>query len=225
VFESDDSIEPNPDETFYTALIFESVLGVVASVCGWLTGPSARLFVPELGSSGWEPIWMGIAVGVAATLPLVLAIELVKRLPWEPVREIQRVTNEPVFQGILHLTFLEQLTICLCAGVCEELLFRGWLFPWMADMVIRSEFTWSWPLPTFGVEVWGALISSSVLFGLVHPMTKLYVVLTALIGCYFALLLMYSGNLLIPIVAHTLFNAVQLFIAKRQYQAEIASAS
>ena len=53
-----------------------------------------------------------------------------------------------------------------------------------------------------------------------HPITKLYVVLAALMGVYFGVLMLWSGNLLVPIAAHAAYDAVQLILTARQSDAE-----
>ncbi len=74
-------------------------------------------------------------------------------------------------------------------GVGEEMLFRG---------VFQASFT-SW----WGVA-WG-LIVASVLFGLLHPISLPYVVVSTLLGFYLGAVWNRSGNLLTVIVAHTLY--------------------
>ena len=63
-----------------------------------------------------------------------------------------------------------------------------------------------------------ALLLSSAVFGFFHPITKMYILLAGLMGVYFGVLLMWSGNLLVPIVAHAAYDAVQLLMTKRQVE-------
>jgi hypothetical protein len=60
-----------------------------------------------------------------------------------------------------------------------------------------------------------ALVVSSIVFGLFHPITKLYVLLATIIGLYFGALVIFTENLLIPIVAHATYDAVQLIMTAR----------
>jgi membrane protease YdiL (CAAX protease family) len=49
-----------------------------------------------------------------------------------------------------------------------------------------------------------------VLFGLLHPITPTYAVLAALMGAYLGGVWLASGNLLVPIVAHALYDFIAL---------------
>jgi len=54
-----------------------------------------------------------------------------------------------------------------------------------------------------------------------HPFSKTYVVLTSIIGLYLGALVLWTGNLLVPIAAHTVYDAVHMLLAKRQRQREL----
>jgi membrane protease YdiL (CAAX protease family) len=148
---------------------------------------------------------LGILYGCLAAIPVLIAIEIIRRIPCEPVRELERLSDDGMFRTLLSLKPLELILISICAGVGEELLFRGWLLFWLAGLDASG------PAPTM-FEYGAALAASSVAFGLVHPITKLYVVLATLMGLYFGLLVLLTGNLLIPIAAHATYDAVQLII-------------
>ena len=201
-----ESLEQTPDDVFRTAVIFESALGLLALLLGWLLGPDPRMLVPEFTFSDLRPLGEGILYGGLAALPLLAGVEILRRLPWEPVRELERLSDDGMVSLLLRLGPLELIVISICAGVGEELLFRGWMMPWMSG---GSEETWS-----LGTVV--GLLGSSLAFGLVHPITKLYVVLASLMGVYFGLLVIFSGNLLIAIVAHAVYDAVQLILTARR---------
>ena len=74
-------------------------------------------------------------------------------------------------------------------------------------------------------HVIAAVIGSSIIFGLVHPMTKLYIVIATIMGIYFAVLLVWTENLLIPIAAHAAYDAVQMLIAKARPETVVIEAS
>jgi len=203
----DESIDQSADDLFLTAVLFESALGLIALLLGWLLGPDTRAMIPEANADGWMAIGSGLAYGVAAAAPILIAIELVRRLPFEAVRELERLGEDGMLKTLLDLGTAELLVISLCAGVGEELLFRGWLLPWLAhggaEAATATTFEWGF-----------ALVASSIAFGLVHPITRLYVVLAALMGLYFGGLLLWTENLLIPIAAHAAYDAVQLIMPK-----------
>ena len=127
--------EQSPDEVFVTAVLFESALAVVALLLGWLLGPSARQFVPELDWGQIGSLMTGVGQGLVAAIPILVAIELIRRVPWEPILELERLTDDRMIRSLLKLQPSELIVISLCAGIGEELLFRGWLMYWIADGV------------------------------------------------------------------------------------------
>jgi membrane protease YdiL (CAAX protease family) len=207
--------EQSPDELFLTAVLFESALAVVAILLGWAIGPSARNLVPELQADQIWTILTGLGQGLAAAIPIVIVIELIRHLPWEPIRELERLTEQGMVKSLLELTPWELIVISICAGIGEELLFRGWLMFWLADglSLVAPE------VPSQSLLI-VALVVSSLVFGFFHPITRLYVVLAALMGVYFGLLVIWTGNLLVPITAHAAYDAAQLLLTKREVQQE-----
>ncbi len=208
-----DQIEPteqSPDEVFLTAVLFECALGGVALFLGWALGPSARAFVPEFDPAQVWPIVTGIFYGCLAGIPILLSIELIRRIPWEPIQELERLTDDGMIKALLELRPSELIVISICAGIGEELLFRGWLMYWLAEGAGSSS--------TSPLALGAALVVSSIAFGLFHPITRLYVVLAAFMGLYFGALVIYTENLLVPIAAHATYDAVQLIMTARNEQ-------
>ena len=77
--------------------------------------------------------------------------------------------------------------VSISAGVCEEILFRGYLIHALGD-----------DLPTYG-----AVIISSILFGLPHIYQgPIHVIRTAVLGLIMALIYLATGSLLVPILLH-----------------------
>ncbi len=97
--------------------------------------------------------------------------------------------------------------IAAAAGLGEELLFRGLLQHGLAG----------WLAPPWGV--WIALLAASLAFGCCHLLSTTYAVLAALIGLYLGLLLMFSGSLLAPALAHGLYDFVALVYLLRDARA------
>lgn len=189
-------------------MVFETALGVLALILGWTLGPDARTLIPTFSESMGSIFW-GIGWGFVAAIPILVIIEVIGRIPCEPVRALERLREDPIFTTLLSLGIGELILISICAGVGEELLFRGWLLYYLAGASGMEPST---------IEIGAALVMSSIAFGLVHPFTKLYIFLGALMGLYFGGLLLWSENLLIPIVAHAAYDAVLLIMAKREKQ-------
>lgn len=238
--------EQTPDDVFRTAVAVEAGLGALALILGYLLGPSARELVPPLNEVASSAVIGGIGLGIVATIPLVLFVAVLRRIKHPAIEELDKLSDHPMIGLMLRLNAWELFAISLCAGVGEELLFRGWLLPWLAgdaaslapDLEAPSrwwayggwlgslpnsvtEFAWpeegllAWWSRVGGWELTAAWLVSSFAFGMFHPITKLYIVVTALMGLYFGALLIVTGNLLIPITAHALYDAVQLWGAGR----------
>src|SRR6056297_1886046 len=223
--EENEPAEHSPDSVFLTAVLFETVLGLLAILLGWIVGPDARAMIPKLNLSEifpayastaiqWEaiqPIASGVLYGLLASVPILVLIEVFRRLPWKPVRDLERLSDEGMIKALLELRPAEMAVISICAGIGEELLFRGWLMYWLIDS--WQELGGAEVSPALAITA--GLIGSSIAFGLVHPISKLYVVLAAVMGVYFGALVLWTGNLLVPIVAHAAYDAIQLIIASR----------
>ncbi len=208
-----DEIEPteqSPDDLFLTAVLFESALGGVALLLGWALGPSARAMIPELEPENLKQLGLGLGFGCLAAIPVLALIELIRHIPWEPIRELERLTDDSMIKTLLKLRPSELIVISICAGIGEELLFRGWLMYWLDETA--QAMTTSPPQAT----LIAALVVSSVVFGFFHPISRLYIFLATLMGFYFGALVIYTENLLVPITAHATYDAVQLIITARR---------
>ena len=75
----------------------------------------------------------------------------------------------------------------------EELIFRGYLYP------IMKKYT----------GVWFALITTSLLFGIIHVSLVPFIPL-AIFGAMLVLLYEYTGSIWTPIIAHCIFNTATL---------------
>ncbi len=117
------------------AVLFEGSLAVLAWAVGWLTEQ-----LP------WRDVaWNArdLALGMAATLPLLAGFVLCVSLPWRPLARIRRVCDELIRPLFAAGTVLDLAVISLVAGVAEEFLFRGVLQPALGNWL------GAWP-PTYG---------------------------------------------------------------------------
>jgi membrane protease YdiL (CAAX protease family) len=171
---------------------FEGGLIALAWPLGWLLGesPLAELHLTPAGA----------ALGVAATLPMLLAFAAMTRWPVGPLRRIREFLDEAVLPLLRGCGLAELALLALLAGAGEELVFRGVLQP----ALVRRLGT----LP--------GLLLTSGLFGLLHPITLTYVVLAAAIGLYLGVVALAGGNLLPVIVAHALYDFVVLVYLLRR---------
>jgi membrane protease YdiL (CAAX protease family) len=114
--------------------------------------------------------------------------------PVGPLARIRRITDEIIRPLFASCTLLELALLSLMAGVGEEMLFRGFLQRALAQW-------WG---------VWLGVAVANVLFGLVHCITPTYAVLATLIGAYLSGWWLATGNLLVVMVAHGLYDFVAL---------------
>jgi len=173
------------------AVVGEAGLVMVAGALGWwMDAPPFARFRWELGGLAW---------GIGATAPLLLALRWCLRTRWGPVTRLVALVEEnlgPVFAGA---TPVELALLALLAGIGEEVLFRG---------VVQEAVAGSFP-------PWVAVLAAGALFGLAHWVTATYAALAAVVGVYLGLLYLASGNLLAPIVTHALYDLVALSVLTR----------
>lgn len=173
-------------------IAFEGGLGIVAVILALLFGLSPWLDL-DFGMDGWS-------AGLLATIPLLLILWLFVNAGSSWARELHVFVRDKVVPLFASTPGWGIMLVALAAGIGEELLFRG---------VIQT-----------GLESltgpWGGLIIASVLFGLVHAMTRAYFIATTIIGLYLGLLYQWTGNLLVPIVVHFLYDwvALQYYVSK-----------
>lgn len=117
-------------------------------------------------------------------------------------RWIEQVTHAPAEQSIVsvlrHSSDIPLITvICFSAAIAaplvEELIFRGYLYP------IMKKYT----------GAWFALITTSLLFGIIHVSLVPFIPL-AIFGAMLVLLYEYTGTIWTPIIAHCIFNTATL---------------
>lgn len=171
---------------------FEAGLIPLAWLLGWLVGQ------PPLADL--HPDAAGAALGVAATLPMLLVFAAVLRWPVGPLDRIRRFFDDVVRPLMRGCGLLDLALLSLVAGAGEELVFRGVLQP----ALVR------------GLGLAPGLLLASLLFGLLHPITVTYVLLAAGLGLYLGVVAWASGNLLVVVVAHALYDFLVLVYLLRR---------
>jgi membrane protease YdiL (CAAX protease family) len=164
----------------------------------WLGSPPFGRFHWSLGGLAW---------GILATAPLLLALGWCLHTDWPPAARLVALVTEklaPLFRGagVPELALLAML-----AGVGEEALFRG---------VIQDALA-GW------LPVWLALVVAGLVFGVAHWVSTTYAVAATIVGLYLGSLYLFTQNLLAPIVTHALYDFVALLILARLKPAPSAS--
>ncbi len=163
----------------------------------WLSGLSPT----ELGLDFANPQQM-ITIGLAVGLITVVVINLLTH--WAIRRFGRQIYSPQVVKNILPHRPAEWFLVTLAflpAVAMEELLFRTlWLGCFQ-------------PI----IPVWLLILITSVLFGLMHqPQGQLGMILAGGINVVFAILFVWSGQLLLPLTAHYTTNLCQLLVAHYQ---------
>ena len=136
---------------------------------------------------------------MAATVPLLLGLRWSLHTRWTPIARLVDFVEEHLRPLFLGCSVGQLVVLALLAGLAEEALFRG---------VIQSGLN-RWLSSGIG------LVAASMVFGLVHFLTLSYAILATLVGLYLGTLLLVSGNLLVPIVVHSLYDFIALIVLIR----------
>ncbi|MEF8833712.1 MAG: CPBP family intramembrane glutamic endopeptidase [Halofilum sp. (in: g-proteobacteria)] len=174
------------DRLFAFAVVFEAALI-----------PLALLLAVAAGLAPWGAFTVSpglLLVAVAATLPLLALLALFARAGARWFRDVEALARpliESVFRG---RGVVAVVVVSALAGLGEELLFRG---------VIQAGVSQ-------GFGAWQGLLVASVLFGLMHALSRAYFVLATLMGLYLGVLYQVTDNLLLPVLVHGLYDAIAI---------------
>ncbi len=174
------------------------------SLLGWLLFARVRRAIqPEIGAplpSIPEPAYrhpvLKVAVAAGSTLLVAMPLLALTGLAWNLVLQAAGLPDTPqdllgiftkagspaIFAGLL-------VVACVLAPVSEELLFRRAIYRFLRQRFGRAL----------------ALAASSLLFGALHANWASFAQL-AVLGIVFALAYEKTGDIRVPILAHSLFN-------------------
>lgn len=141
-----------------------------------------------------------VALGVGAALLPSLALAAVSDTSW--LRDLRERTARLMRRVFGPRPGPGAALVVAYGGIAEEVLFRGVLISALGAYI----------------PSWLAVILVGIGFGLLHPVSRLYIVLAALLGIFWGALFVVTGNLLVPMVAHALNNVLALFYYSRSPQ-------
>jgi len=156
-----------------------------------------------------EASWLpgsGFVIGFigAALIALFLPVFLMMR---------SETTRARIAKSLEKLNFILPKTaeerrwfvlVAITAGVCEEILYRGFLIHYFRELPVS-------------IGLIGALILSSCVFGFAHLYQGVVgIVQTTILGAIFGLIFIVTGSLLLPMVLHALIDLRILLILRKK---------
>lgn len=185
----------NPSSTsfsFTTLLAVEAGVLVLAVALAWLFGIAL-----------WSQMEWSLAtvnMSVLATVPLVLLAIRSDRMRAEWVDGLRAVIDDMLLPALRQAPPGGLVLLAALAGVGEEWLFRGVIQGGLSTLLSPNV----------------ALVIAALLFGLAHAVSVAYFLAATVAGLYLGLLYQWSGNLLLPILVHSLYDyVICLYLLRR----------
>jgi uncharacterized protein len=191
-------MKPTLDNRFLVMCSVELGLGALALVLGYIVGIDPRVLIPRWND--FLGVSTGLIFGGAAGVLLAGFVMSLGRLPIRAFQELSTHTAKQLMSLLTGFTIPHLLVIALSAGIGEELLFRG---------LAMQQFTGDMSMCT-PQEIVLAILFSSLIFGFAHPISRIYVAFATGMGIIMGLLYWYFNNLLVPIVAHWIYDAIMM---------------
>jgi membrane protease YdiL (CAAX protease family) len=173
---------PGRDVILMFAVFFEGGLAPFSLFLGWILGH------PPLAQFAWS--WRDGLLGAGAALPLILLFLAMMRWPVGPLEQLRKFCDDEVIPLFAHSYWSEIALVAIAAGVGEEMLFRG---------VVQASLC-GWLGTRLGLTL------SSLIFGLLHPISLVYIAIAAFLGFYMGAVWIANGNLLTPMVTHAVYD-------------------
>ena len=183
---------PSPRQVLALAVVFEGGLVLLAVALGWITSR------PALGLI--QPTWGALLIGVCAAAPLVPVLLFCLRSEWRPMERLRQEVDRSIAPYFRHASFLDISLIAIMAGLGEELLFRGVVQSGLSEIV--------------GTTL--AVLATSFVFGLLHLITPTYAFLAGAFGLYLGVLVVVTGDVFVPVVAHAAYDVVALWVLRER---------
>jgi uncharacterized protein len=203
------SMKPTLDNRFFVMCSVELGLGVLALILGYFVGIDPRILIPRWND--FAGVSTGMVVGGAAGVVLAGIVMSLGRLPIPAFQDLSTHTAKQLMSLLSGFTIPHLLVLALSAGIGEELLFRG---------LLMQQFTGDMSMCSFQ-EIALAIVLSSLIFGFAHPISRIYVGFATVMGIVMGGLYWYFDNLLVPIVAHWIYDAIMMIWLVKQKNSAI----
>lgn len=216
------------DPTEGIGLVVMGIVTQVAGLAGFLGWLAARDSLtwhllghrrPRASHLGW-----GLAAGIGGYIGFVVLMTAALRLIG-----IEELPQQESLLGILEgdtvVVVLGVLMVVVLAPLVEEVVYRGIIFQGMRDVIGRSlERREVEPSTRDRAAFWLAAGGSSIIFGIVHvelllrggvydPTGWVSITGITLLAVWFSWLLHRTGSIVVPMIAHGVFNGTMLGLA------------
>jgi membrane protease YdiL (CAAX protease family) len=183
------------------ALLWTTAALAVAAL-GW---PAVTTIRRGPGEAAWlPPMSRGFIGGAAIALIATGVVPFLRSARANALRD--RMTK--AFRKLnffLPVTPTERrwfAVVCVTAGICEEMLYRGFFIHYLRDL----------PVP-WGLT--GAVVISSAAFGLAHLYQGFFgVIQTAVMGAVLGIIFASTGNIAIPVILHAAIDLRLLLLLR-----------
>ena len=196
--DEDQDVMPNYDRQAVLAMTLWAEIIVLIIAVIWIL--FAKIDLRPVLIFNVQALIMGALAALLVTL-LNLAIMHLANIYGEKVyllKSMKDLLNKQMLPLIGHLSFSDSILVAVVSGLCEELFFRG---------VLQSQC---------------GIISSACAFGLAH-LPRIYYFPYALWATYVGLLMSFlmlkTGSLYSPMIAHALINFASINVLRRLYKA------
>jgi len=157
------------------------------------------------GEASWLPGPAGV-IGFTGAAVIALFLPIIVMMRSETTRARVAKSMEKL-NFILPGTAEERrwfVLVAITAGVCEEILYRGFLIQYFRELPVH-------------LGLLAALILSACVFGIAHLYQGIVgIVQTAIVGALFGVLFLATGSLLLPMILHALIDLRILLILREK---------
>jgi uncharacterized protein len=158
----------------------------------------------NVGEASWLP-GPTFVIGITGAAVVALFVPIIVMMRSETSRARVAKSLERL-NFILPGTAEERrwfVLVAIAAGVCEEILYRGFLIQYFRELPVHIGLT-------------EALVVSACVFGIAHLYQGIFgIVQTAVLGALFAVLFVATGSLFLPMILHAVIDLRILLILRK----------